>query len=582
MKPFDPRLLRYARAARKYIGLVALLGTLNAILVVAQVYCIAAAISPVITHGASLVQVRAYILGFLIAVLTRAALTWLRQSMGERAAHDTIIELRSKVLHHASQLGPRWLARHGTDTVTLITRGLDDLGPYFVAYLPQLVLTATVTPLTILVMLYFDWTSALYAIFAIPLIPIFMILVGKLTQQFSDEKLATMERLATQLLDVIAGLPTLQALGRQRAPREHIHTLGQKHARTTMQTLRVAFLSGAILEFLATLSVALVAVWVGLRMVSGTVDLFTGLAVIMLAPEVFLPLREVGKQFHASADGLSAAQSAFEILETPVIKPGTIPAPDVRGATIELRDLSVAARGAWAPAALNTRIEPGSITALVGASGAGKTTTIMTLLQLLPPTRGNILLRAGDSVLDLRDVDPQSWWNCVTWVPQNPAILPGTIRDNVTSGSAVSDEALAAAARATRFDQVLSQCPQGWDTKVGHAGVGLSVGQRQRLALTRALLSDAPIVILDEPTAHLDAMTQTQVIDTIKQLQSQGRRVIVIAHRKAVTDAADHVIEVVSRAATAAEEQRYPELVQSEAHTLTVTSTPDLLEGAQS
>lgn len=385
MKPFDPRLLRYARAARKYIGLVALLGTLNAILVVAQVYCIAAAISPVITHGASLVQVRAYILGFLIAVLTRAALTWLRQSMGERAAHDTIIELRSKVLHHASQLGPRWLARHGTDTVTLITRGLDDLGPYFVAYLPQLVLTATVTPLTILVMLYFDWTSALYAIFAIPLIPIFMILVGKLTQQFSDEKLATMERLATQLLDVIAGLPTLQALGRQRAPRKHIHTLGQKHARTTMQTLRVAFLSGAILEFLATLSVALVAVWVGLRMVSGTVDLFTGLAVIMLAPEVFLPLREVGKQFHASADGLSAAQSAFEILETPVIKPGTIPAPDVRGATIELRDLSVAARGAWAPAALNTRIEPGSITALVGASGAGKTTTIMTLLQLLPP-----------------------------------------------------------------------------------------------------------------------------------------------------------------------------------------------------
>ena len=300
MRPLDPRLLKYASSARRHIILISLLGIVTAVLVIAQTLALSAALSPAVTSGASLAQVRTPLLLLVAIVIVRAAVIGVREALGHRAADRTIRELRGRVLTHISNLGPRWRATHGSEASTLLSRGLTDLSPYFVDYLPQLVLTATVTPLALATILFLDFWSAFIAAIVVPLIPIFMALIGRFTQSASAEKLETMQSLGAQMLDLIAGLPTLRALGRESAPRAHLESLSHSNTRATMSTLRIAFLSGAVLEFLSTLCVALVAVEVGFRMVFGHVSLFTGLAVIMLAPEVFEPLRQVGAQFHAA------------------------------------------------------------------------------------------------------------------------------------------------------------------------------------------------------------------------------------------------------------------------------------------
>ncbi len=578
MKPLDPRLMRYAHSTRRYIIITAVLGTLSAVLIVAQIVAIAEAISPIITGEATVRDVARPITFLVAIVLARVAVSFSVKMIGHRAATQAVRELRNEVLAAASARGPRWLAHHGRDTVTLITRGLDDLGPYFVSFIPQLILTCTVTPIVIAVILWVDWISAIFALVTIPFIPIFMILIGKLTQDYSRDKLATMEKLGTQLLDIIAGLPTLRALGREHAPEHHIHTLGQRHARTTMQTLRVAFLSGAALEFLATLSVALVAVEVGLRIVGAQLGLLPGLIIIMAAPEVYAPLREVGKHYHASADGVAAAEAAFAVIEDCTQPGGTAPAPNLTTSTIHLAEVSTAARGMWAPYRVSATIAPGTICALTGASGAGKTTTVYNLLGLVPPTAGTITVHTEDGCdVALADIDRESWWRQITWVPQTPALLPGTIRDNVTLGAHLDDELLNDAATATGFDAVINDLADGWDTVIGSHGTGLSVGQRQRLALTRALVSDSTCVVLDEPTAHLDSMSEDRVIATITRLRDNGRTVIVIAHRRRVVDLADTVIPVTSMPASEEDRQRFPELVQSSIETLELTPMPRLL-----
>ncbi|WP_219109803.1 thiol reductant ABC exporter subunit CydD [Actinomyces sp. 594] len=571
MKPLDPRLMRYAAAARRYIATTTVTGALTALLVIAQAYLIAHAISPVITGTAAASTVRPAIAALAGVVAARALVLYVQESRAHRAATDVTTDLRRQVLQRAATLGPRWRAVHGADTATLLTRGLDDLEPYFTRYLPQLLLAATVTPATGLVLLTQDLPSAIAVACTIPLIPIFMILIGRLTQTHSEARLRTMERLGSQLLDLLAGLPTLKALGRQAGPARRVRELGRAYNATTMSTLRVAFLSGAVLEFITTLSVAIVAVEVGFRLLYGRMDLATGLLVIMITPEVYQPLRQVGFQFHASANGVAAAEAVFAVLEEPAPTPGTTPAPDLCTSRIEFEQVSVAARGAWAPADLTATIRPGRVVALTGASGAGKTTTAGLLLGLLPPDRGRVrVVTAADSGVDLADVASASWWEQITWVPQRPVIVPGTLLENVlgqsltdadtpapadAGGHAPADAvpvppALADAAAATGFDEVVAGLPAGWHTRVGQGGVGLSVGQRQRLALTRALVTDAPLVLLDEPTAHLDAASQARVLDAVAALRAAGRTVVVIAHRAALVSLADDVIEVTSRPAT--------------------------------
>ena len=562
--------MRYAHAARRYIAITALLGGATAVLVVVQAVLISRSVSPVVTSRAALGTV-ALPVGLLALVMAaRAAVLYVQEALAHRAATRTIIELRRRVLEHAAALGPRWAAEHGSDTATLLTRGLNDLEPYFTRYLPQLILAATVTPLTGLILLVEDLPSAVAVACTIPLIPVFMILIGRLTQHHSEERLEAMERLGGQVLDLLAGLPTLKALGREAGPAKRVRALGQAYNTATMQALRVAFLSGAVLEFITTLSVAIVAVQVGFRLLFGRMDLATALLVIMIAPEVYQPLRQVGFHFHASANGVAAANAVFEVLGAPLPGRGTLPAPDLSSAVIEIEDLGVAARGSWAPAGLTARIRPGRLVALAGSSGAGKTTTSQVLLSLLPADRGAVRVvgPAGDAV-DLSQIDPTTWWAQIAWVPQRPVIVPGTVLANVIGPDRAAEldgarpeerlPRLCTAARATGLDEVVSALARGWRTRVGQGGVGLSVGQRQRLSLTRALMSDAPLVVLDEPTAHLDAASEAHVLEGVEMLRSQGRTVVVVAHRAALLARADDVIEVSSRPAPADDRQDPPE-----------------------
>ena len=562
--------MRYAHAARRYIAITALLGGATAVLVVVQAVLISRSVSPVVTSRAALGTV-ALPVGLLALVMAaRAAVLYVQEALAHRAATRTIIELRRRVLEHAAALGPRWAAEHGSDTATLLTRGLNDLEPYFTRYLPQLILAATVTPLTGLILLVEDLPSAVAVACTIPLIPVFMILIGRLTQRHSEERLEAMERLGGQVLDLLAGLPTLKALGREAGPAKRVWALGQAYNTATMQALRVAFLSGAVLEFITTLSVAIVAVQVGFRLLFGRMDLATALLVIMIAPEVYQPLRQVGFHFHASANGVAAANAVFEVLGAPLPGRGTLPAPDLSSAVIEIEDLGVAARGSWAPAGLTARIRPGRLVALAGSSGAGKTTTSQVLLSLLPADRGAVRVvgPAGDAV-DLSQIDPTTWWAQIAWVPQRPVIVPGTVLANVIGPDRAAEldgarpeerlPRLCTAARATGLDEVVSALARGWRTRVGQGGVGLSVGQRQRLSLTRALMSDAPLVVLDEPTAHLDAASEAHVLEGVEMLRSQGHTVVVVAHRAALLARADDVIEVSSRPAPADDRQDPPE-----------------------
>ena len=539
--------MRYARSARRYIAATAVTGMVTAVLVVVQAFLISGAVSSVISEGAAPSAVRALAVALGGVLAARALVVLLQEVHAHRSATETIVELRRLVLEHAARLGPRWQAIHGTQTATLLTRALDDLEPYFTRYLPQLVLASTVTPATVLVLLTQDWSAAVAVMCTLPLIPIFMILIGRMTQSVSQERLKTMQVLGDQVLDLISGLPTLKALGREQGPVEQVRSLSRSYRRTTMSTLRVAFLS-----------VAIIAVQIGFRLVAGRMDLFTGLLVLMVAPEVYQPLRQVGFQFHASANGVAAANAVFEVLQTPVPEHGDLPAPDLRSSTIELDEVSVASRGAWTPAGLSASIRPGSLVALTGPSGAGKTTTTQVLLGLLPPDRGRVRIvpdgGAPSGVVDLAQIDPATWWEQIAWVPQRPTITQGTVLDNVLDhaepGAAAAEDVpdvLVEAARATGFDEVVDDLPQGWRTPVGSAGVGLSVGQRQRLALTRALCSTAPLVVMDEPTAHLDAASEAHVLDAVRALHASGRTVVVIAHRPALMALAEQTIAVTSQ-----------------------------------
>ncbi|MFY9263571.1 MAG: thiol reductant ABC exporter subunit CydD [Actinomycetaceae bacterium] len=543
MKPFDPRLMKYAKDTRRYIAFLVALGLVMTALIAVQTFLISAIASPVFYGEFDSNQF--FYLSMWLAVVfgMRMVVNYVQGAVGHRSAVKVISDLRTKVLRHAGDLGDRWLSKGNTaHVVTLTTRGLDDLEDYFVQFLPQLFLVTTATPALLVVVFYLDAVSAIMIALCIPLVPVFMVLIGKMTAKYSSQRLASMQQLGTQLLDLLAGLATLKGLGREKGPQDRVKSLGDSFARKTMQTLYVAFLSGGALEFITTLTTALVAVSVGLRMVNADILLFEGLVIIMLTPEVLKPLREVGTQFHNSANGVAAAEKAFEILDQPLPKrDGNIPVPDLDHTTIYFDDVSVYAPGRMtvAPANLSAAIPPGQITILRGPSGSGKTTAVQVLLGLLAPSTGHV--RIGETPLS--DIDIDQWWENITWVPQRPVLVPGTVAENLEATN-INDDAIAQASALTGFDQVVSSLPKGWDTLIGQGGTGLSVGQRQRLALTRALLSSRKIVVLDEPSAHLDAVSEEYISNVVRTLKANGHTVIVIAHRSALATLADVVIDV--------------------------------------
>ncbi|WP_338771537.1 ATP-binding cassette domain-containing protein [Nocardia vulneris] len=660
--PVDPRLWRYARSARRYLVLSVLLSLVITGSIVVAAVLLARVLAGVVTEPGQRTfgAWSAEILVLAVVLGVRVLVTWWQSRLGHRAGAGVVAELETSVLTAGAQLAPRELESRRTELAVVVGTGLSGLRGYLTGYLPALLLAVLVPPIVLAVIAIHDPISGLIVVVTLPLIPIFMILIGLLTQGRAEATLAATTRLSDQLLDLFAGMPTLRALGRETggasadrisdgsrrmgggrgvrsgateadAPDStelrrttmvpRVRELGDALRQRTMRALRIAFLSSMVLEMLATLSVALIAVSIGLRLVFGEMSLYAGLVALILAPEVYLPLRMVGERFHAAQDGMAAADRAFAILESdsPATgsaqddssavagKPGAFAASgqrsrpsaggvgvldassdrsdgvagqpdrvrrsessaaggvaaaaggsessgrsDVGGVgVVEVRGLSVGARAGFAPAGLSAVCRPGEVTVLAGANGSGKSTAVQAILGLIAPDRGAVTVDG----IDVRELDSAAWWARVAWLPQRPVLVPGTLRENLELFGAQAEMSAAhgaarvvgdleAACVATGFDVVLDELPDRWDTAVGFGGVGLSLGQRQRLALTRVLAADRPILLLDEPTAHLDTDSEAAVLTALRHRARAGATVILIGHRPTVLAAADHVIQV--------------------------------------
>ncbi|MGW0565814.1 thiol reductant ABC exporter subunit CydD [Streptomyces tauricus] len=541
MKPIDPRLLRYARATRLFLMAVVGLGIVGAGLVVAQAMLIAEVVVGAFQHGLSTGELRTPLLLLAAVAVGRALISWLTELAAHRASAAVKSELRVRLLERAGALGPEWLSGQRTGSlIALATRGVDALDDYFSRYLPQLGL-AVVVPVAVLARIVTeDWVSAAIIVGTLPLIPIFMMLIGWVTQSQMDRQWHLLSRLSGHFLDVVAGLPTLKVFGRAKAQAESIRRITGEYRQATMRTLRIAFISSFALELLATISVALVAVTIGMRLVHGEMALYDGLVVLILAPEAYLPLRQVGAQYHAAAEGLSAAEEIFAVLETPVREPGTGIAPASEELRFEGVTVRYPGRSSDAVSDVSFEVGPGETVALVGPSGVGKTTLLDVLLGFVRPTEGRVSIGG----VDLAEADLKEWRSRVAWVPQRPHLFAGSVAENVRL---VRPEADDSAVREALADagalEFVDALPDGMRTLLGEEGAGLSAGQRQRLALARAFLADRPVLLLDEPTASLDGATEAEVVEAVRRL-AVGRTVLLVVHRPALLGVADRVVRL--------------------------------------
>ncbi|MCP2254248.1 ATP-binding cassette, subfamily C, CydCD [Prauserella aidingensis] len=515
-------------AARRALATSGVLALLDAACLVAQAFLLASVLADVVTAGgAGHTGDLAPRLGLLLAAVAgRAVLAWAIRVVAARAAAGAKEQLRAHVLDHALRLGPEWIDRRGPGELTaLTTTGLDALDAYFTRYLPALV-TAAVVPLAAgAAVLLADWPSALLIAVTLPLLPLFGALIGSYTRDRVAAASDSVARLSAHVLELVRALPVLAAFRRADAQADTVRRVSDRHRRATLGTLRVAFSSALALELAATLSVALVAVVIGVRLVHGDLPLAVGLGVLLLAPECFAPLRAVGTAFHASTDGVEAVRRVTDVLAEPAPSGGTL---RPRRGDIHVRDLRVHRRGGDAPDGETFTARPGRIVRLRAPSGAGKSTTLAVLLGFVRPDAGDVEV-AGTALADL---DPDAWRECIGWVPQSPAF---------TGGTAAAELALAAPTLDPADTRDLLH-RLALDGLADRPVATLSVGQRQRLAVARALArvrAGAWLLLLDEPTAHLDADNARRVHELVDEAARAGCTVVVAAHDRAALDTGD-------------------------------------------
>jgi ATP-binding cassette, subfamily C, bacterial CydD len=538
MKAVDPRLLQYARAARGYLVVAVLLGLVVSGLIVAQAALLAHALATAaLGIGARALAVTLVML--LGVVLARAAAAYGGEAAALRAAARVKSQLRRKLIARSLRLRPAGLGGQQPGEIgALATRGLDGLDPYFARYLPQLVLSVLVPVTVVVTVTATDWISGLVIAITLPLIPLFAALVGLHTKAQTRRQWRLLAQLSGHFLDVVQGLPTLKVFGRAKAQEQVIARVTGQHRAAAMATLRVAFLSALVLELSAALATALVAVETGLRLLYGHMPYQAALLVLLLTPEAYLPLRGVAAQYHASAEGSVAAETVFGILDTPLPSQAArtataatgreAPVPDLRSATVRLNGVSVGYPGRELPALaqLSMTIRAGELIILTGPSGAGKTTLLRLLLRFIDPSAGTV---CADGT-GLAAIPAGSWRAQIAWVPQHPRLFPGTVADNIALGQAsTSRDAIEDAARLAGAAAFVESLPRGYDTMLGERAARLSTGQRQQLALARAFLRDAPLLLLDEPTAHLAPAAAAAIRGVIRGSMA-GRTIILATH----------------------------------------------------
>ncbi|MCE0767757.1 thiol reductant ABC exporter subunit CydD [Pseudonocardia kujensis] len=531
-RPLDPRLLRHAAAARRFVLAGLGIAVATALLVIAQAQLLATVVADGFLGGAGLAALQPLLVLAALTVVGRAGLAWAGEVAAYRASADVVRELRSRVVGQVLRLGPRHRALPPAGEVaTLTARGLDDLEAYFGRYLPALLVAAVVPVVLAVRILTADWLSGLVVGLTVPLIPLFAVLVGLHTQRSTARRWRTLAVLGHHFLDLVAGLDVLVAFGRAGHQAGRLRAMTEAYRRATMRTLRVAFLSALVLELVATLSVALVAVSIGLRLVDGSLDLATGLLVLLLAPEVYLPLRAVGARFHDAATGTAAATAALDLLDVPVPPAGPAAAPDPAAEAVVLERVRVDGRAAPVLDGLDLTLHPGETVGVRGPSGCGKTTLVELLAGLRPPDGGRVLVGGTD----LAEVDPARWRRRVAWVAQRPVLVAGTVAENIAlADPRAGPEAIAHAAGLARLDLPL-------DTPVGEDGAGLSTGQRRRVALARAVLAGRPLLLLDEPTEGVDAGTEAAIGDGLAEIAG-GRTVVLVSHRAELLARCDRVV----------------------------------------
>jgi ATP-binding cassette, subfamily C, bacterial CydD len=539
----DRRLVHRARSVRVLLAVDALLAVLAALLVLAQAVLFARVAARGF-EGRSLVELTLPLVLLVAVAALRGAAAWGFEAVGRRAATNAMSELRLDLIERRVKDRPAALdAAESAEVATVAVTGVDALETTFARYLPQLVL-AVVVPVAVLVLVAsIDLVSAGIMLLTLPLVPVFMWLIGRYTERRTRRRWLALRVLAAHFLDVVRGLPTLRAFNRGEAQAERIARVSDEYRRATMGTLRVAFLSGSVLELAATLGIALVAVTVGVRLVGGGLGLEAGLTVLVLAPELYLPLRNLAAQYHASADGLAVAERLLDLVEEPPTRPaGVLGPPSPCEVPIRLEQVSFAypARPHPAVDSVDLELRPGETVALVGPSGGGKSTIAALLLLLFAPDSGR--MTAGG--VDLSACDPAAWRAQVAWVPQHPTLFRGSIVENIRLGDPGADEqAVRTAAELAGAAGFIAALPSRYETVVGDGGRPLSAGEARRIALARAFLRDAPFVILDEPTADLDPASAELVGESVTRLLT-GRTVLLVTHRPELELRADRVVRL--------------------------------------
>jgi thiol reductant ABC exporter CydD subunit len=522
----------------------AALGVASALLVLAQAVLLARVAARAF-GGASLGELTLPLALLVAAAAGRAAAAWAFEAVGRRAATDVLSQLRIELVERRLRDRPAALdGAESAEVATVAVAGVDALETTFARYLPQVVL-ATVVPLAVLgLVASIDLVSAGLMLLTLPLVPVFMWLVGRYTERRARERWGALTLLASHFLDVVRGLPTLRAFNRGQPQAARIAEVSDRYRRATMGTLRVAFLSGAVLELAATLGIALVAVTVGVRLVNGGIGFEAALTVLVLAPELYLPLRNLAAQFHASADGRAVAERLLDLVDpSPAPRRGAHAPPSPGRVPVRLERVSFAypAREGAVLDSVDLELPPGETVALVGPSGGGKSTIASLILGLAEPTRGRVAVGA----LDLAACDPDRWREWIAWVPQRPTLFRGTVADNIRiADDTADDERVRWAAELGGAGPFIRDLPSGYETVIGDGGRQLSAGERQRIALSRAFLRDAPLVILDEPTANLDPVNAELVGEAVHRLR-EGRTLLLIAHRPELVRRADRVVTLV-------------------------------------